>query len=175
MIDDWDGSGIYEKWPPVEFIRHKRVAVFVGSTENFEIPEEIVPLSKNFIWFLSDSKTVADNFKGTLIRNPWRVSGINGHNSPESIIIKNEQSFEERSIEIDAVISFVDLQPRQTIYSNFGIEMVGSQVKVDSRMQTSMKRVYAVGDIAHYPGKIMLLSTGIYEARIAVKNVLKII
>ncbi len=110
-----------------------------------------------------------------VIAAPWVVKAVTGVKTPECLVISNKDSAEERSSGVDIIISLVDMQPRQTLYSNFGIEMMGGQIKVDPRMQTSLKRVYAVGDIAYYPGKIKLLSTGIYEARIAVKNALKLI
>jgi thioredoxin reductase len=174
-IDHWDGSGFYENWPPVKSIQGRRVAVIVGTKNEINVPAEIEAISSNFVWFMSDSKTPTDDLKGEIVRYPWMVGKINGRKGPDSVMVNNVQTDDQRSYEIDTVISFVDLQPRQTLYSNFGIEMAGSQIKVDQRMQTSLKRVYAVGDIAYYPGKIMLLSTGIYEAGIAVKNVLKII
>jgi thioredoxin reductase len=174
-IRGWDGSGIYESWPPIESIGDKRVAIITGPNGDIDIPDEIASNSKDFIWLLSNSKIASRDLRGEIIRHPWKVIKIIGEKIPGYVLLKNEQSGKERSFEIDAVISLVDLQPRQTLYSNLGIEIVGSQVKVDQRMQTSMKRVYAVGDIAYYPGKIKLLSTGLYEAKIAVKNVLKII
>ncbi len=174
-VKDWDGSGIYESWPSIESIRGKRAAIITGSKGDLDIPDEIASISKDFIWLLNNSRIASRDLRGEIIRHPWKVTKITGDKIPGCILLKNEQSGEERSFEIDAIISLVDLQPRQTLYSNFGIEMVGSQVKVDQRMQTSMKRVYAVGDIAYYPGKIKLLSSGFYEAKIAVKNVLKII
>ncbi len=51
--------------------------------------------------------------------------------------------------------------------------MIGQHIKVDHRMQTTMKGVYAAGDIAWYPGKIKLLSAGISEAKTAIKYILK--
>lgn len=176
-VEGWNGSGIYEGWPSAETVAGKKIAVICGSNGIPEIPGEIIPLSANFVWIFeksSDDISVG-NLKGEIVGHPWVLAKIGGQKTADCILLKNEHSGEERSIQVDSIISMLDCQPRQTLYSNFGIEMLGQNIKVDQRMQTSLKRVYAVGDIAYYPGKIKLLSTGIYEARIAVKNALKVI
>ncbi len=177
QVEGWNGSGIYEGWPTAEAIAGRKIAVICGSKGIPEIPEEIVPISTNFVWIFekSSNNVSASNLKGEIVGHPWAMAKISGQKTADCILLKNEISGEERSIQVDGIISLLDLQPRQTLYSNFGIEMLGQDIKVDQRMQTSLKRVYAVGDIAYYPGKIKLLSTGIYEARIAVKNALKVI
>jgi len=181
QIENWNGYGIFENWPKPEAIKGRKVAVIPGTHIDIEYFENIDTANSDFIWLTGEAteaveKTVKSlETKGEIICKPWKIKQIIGHKTPQYLILQNKESGEERSIDIDAVISLVEPQPRQTVFSNFGIETVGGQIKVDSRMQTSFKRIYAVGDIAYYPGKIKLLSTGIYEARIAVKNALKII
>ncbi len=177
QVDGWNGSGIYEGWPSAETIAERKIAVICGSSGELEIPEEIIPHSANFVWIFEKSpdSNFSAKLRGEIIGHPWVLAKIGGQKTADCMLLKNENSGEERSIEVDGIVSLLDFQPRQTLYSNFGIEMLGHNIKVDQRMQTSLKRVYAVGDIAYYPGKIKLLSTGIYEARIAIKNALKVI
>ena len=181
QIENWSGSGIFENWPKSEAVKGKKVAVIPGISLDTEYFENIDTTNSDFIWLTAESSEAVEKMiaslkpKGEIISKPWKIKRITGHKTPQCLILRNTESGEERSLDIDAVISLIESQPRQTIFSNFGIETVGGQIKVDSRMQTSFKRIYAVGDIAYYPGKIKLLSTGIYEARIAVKNALKII
>jgi ferredoxin/flavodoxin---NADP+ reductase len=174
-IDDWNGSGIWENWPAADAIRGKKTVVLLNSSSQSLIPDYIKLDLAKFVWIVSDDSVSGDVLKSTaeIIKGPWEIAAIKGHKVPQCLVIKNNESGEQRSIDLEVLIALYDVQPRQTLFSKFGIETVGGQIKVDPRMQTSLKRVYAVGDIAYYPGKIKLLSTGIYEARIAVKNALK--
>ena len=52
----------------------------------------------------------------------------------------------------------------------WGLELEGNTIRVDSRMMTNRPGVYAAGDIATYEGKLELISTGFGEAAIAVNN-----
>jgi ferredoxin/flavodoxin---NADP+ reductase len=178
-IDDWNGSGIYESWPSIEAMAGKRVAVIAGAPVEQHYLDEISNLGLKLIWYLGESPDAVEQHiteqkpRGEIIRRPWKIRQISGRKTPHCLVLQNEETGEERSFDIDAVIALMEMQPRQTVYANFGLETVGWQIKVDPRMQTNIKGIYAAGDTAYYPGKIKLLSTGIYEARIAVKNALK--
>jgi thioredoxin reductase len=52
----------------------------------------------------------------------------------------------------------------------WGLRMDGTKVVVGSDMQTSLPGVFAIGDIATYPGKVPLIVTGFGEAATAINN-----
>ena len=181
QIQDWDGEEIYEGWPSLDELQGRRIAVLYGTPSLFQIPMELEDAIKS-ITIVCDENTVASHtieiedsgkIKIDTYRNPWRILRISGKGKPESLVLLNSQTGEEKDLKVDLVVGFYQGHSRQTIFSNWGLEMLGQQIKVDQRMQTSLSRIYAAGDIAWYPGKIKLLSAGIYEAKIAVRNVLK--
>ena len=51
---------------------------------------------------------------------------------------------------------------------DWGVDIEGGSIKVDSMMQTTLPGVFAAGDICTYPGKLKLIATGFGEAAIAV-------
>jgi thioredoxin reductase len=73
-------------------------------------------------------------------------------------------------LEVQAVIAalgFVaDIRPLQA----WGLEIVDRRIVVGTTMATNLPRVYAVGDITEYPGKVRLMSVGFGEAATAVNN-----
>jgi thioredoxin reductase (NADPH) len=71
-------------------------------------------------------------------------------------------------MEIDAVLVNVGFSNTLGPIKEWGLEIEGSQIKVDSTMHTSRHGVFAAGDIATYPGKLKLIATGFGEAAIAV-------
>jgi ferredoxin/flavodoxin---NADP+ reductase len=180
-ISDWDGTGVYENWPPPDTISKKNVAMIIDTQSDQNIPDYLCSAASGLLIISREALSekllncFSPDIETELINEPWILLNISGTKVPEYLIIKNKKTSEERKIKIDLVIGFFESRPRQTLFSNLGIETVNYQIKVDPKMQTSMKGVYAAGDIAHYPGKVMLLSAGIYEAKIAVKNALKLI
>jgi thioredoxin reductase (NADPH) len=182
-IQNWNGAGIYDNWPPAITIKGKSLAVIFGISSDQKIPSHIRQAAKKIHviyderWMKSTASEAIDGRKldPEAFRPPWAIREIRGIEAPDFVVLDNEDTREKRELKVDGVIGFYEGQARQTVYSNLGIEMIGQQVKVDQRMQTSLKRVFAAGDIAWYPGKVMLLSAGIYEAKIAVKNALKLL
>ena len=59
---------------------------------------------------------------------------------------------------------------------NWGITINGYQMVVDpATCRTNRNRIYAVGDIATYPGKIKLILTGFSESAMACHDIYHII
>lgn len=46
-------------------------------------------------------------------------------------------------------------------------------IPVNSKLETNLQNVYAIGDIANYPGRIDLIAVGMGEAPMAVNNALE--
>ena len=55
----------------------------------------------------------------------------------------------------------------------WGFRIYGNAIRVDECMKTNLDGVYAIGDIAYYPGKVKLVSRSTAEASIAISNILK--
>lgn len=54
----------------------------------------------------------------------------------------------------------------------WGFELHRNAICVSSTMETTIKGIYAIGDAAHYEGKVKLIATGFGEAPTAVNNAL---
>ena len=66
-----------------------------------------------------------------------------------------------------AALGFLaDLGPLQ----EWGIEVKKRHIVVDAAMRTSLRRVFAAGDVTEYPGKVRLIAVGFGEAATAVNN-----
>ncbi|SDH84658.1 NAD(P)/FAD-dependent oxidoreductase [Alteribacillus bidgolensis] len=53
---------------------------------------------------------------------------------------------------------------------DWGLEIEKNSIVVNSKMETNIPGIYAVGDICTYPGKVKLIATGFGEAPVAVSN-----
>lgn len=175
-IANWNNTCIVENWPSPQAVENKRVAIICGNSREISIPPDISAAAREIKIFIDQQSTqtsinLDDN---NIIRKPWTLQSITGNEIPEAVNIVNLSTGQSQVIETDFIIGFFDNHARQTLYSNLGIKTMGQFIEVDQKMQTSLRRVYAIGDIAWYPGKVMLLAAGVQEAKIAIKNGLKI-
>ena len=75
---------------------------------------------------------------------------------------------ETRRLEADALLAFFGLSSELGPIADWGLALERHQVRVaQESCETSLPGVYAIGDIAHYPGKLKLILTGFAEAAAA--------
>ncbi|MFN2384317.1 MAG: NAD(P)/FAD-dependent oxidoreductase [Gemmatimonadota bacterium] len=102
------------------------------------------------------------------ILTPWELRAVAGDTHLERVTIFQNQTQEERVLEIDALlinVGFIaDLGPIKA----WGLEMEKAGILVNGRMETNLSGIYAAGDVATHPGKLDLIATGFGEVAIAV-------
>ncbi|WP_432783530.1 NAD(P)/FAD-dependent oxidoreductase [Pseudomonas corrugata] len=64
-----------------------------------------------------------------------------------------------------------DLGPME----GWGVEIDGFRIPVKPNMETNLSRVFAIGDVSEYPGKVRLIAVGFGEAAIAVNHAAAVI
>jgi thioredoxin reductase (NADPH) len=78
---------------------------------------------------------------------------------------------EKRMLEADCLLPFFGLAMELGPIAEWGLGLHGFHVAVDpATMATSLPGVFAIGDIATYPGKLKLILTGFAEAAIAARS-----
>jgi dihydrolipoamide dehydrogenase len=75
----------------------------------------------------------------------------------------------EKIIEADKILLCVGRKPLLTGFEALNLQTFGSGIKVDENMQTSLKNVYAAGDIT---GVSMLAHTAVREAEVSVNHII---
>ena len=96
------------------------------------------------------------------------VESGSGSDRLESATIFDNRTKDEEVLELDAVLVNIGFSNSLGPIKNWGLDIEGAQVKVDSMMHTNRPGVFAAGDICVYPGKLKLIATGFGEAAIAV-------
>jgi thioredoxin reductase (NADPH) len=78
----------------------------------------------------------------------------------------------ERWLNCDDFLLFFGLATNASAYNVWSLESKGSLIPVEPlTCATSLQAVYAVGDVADYPGKLKLILTDFAEAAIAARQV----
>lgn len=103
-----------------------------------------------------------------------KLFGKNGKLS--QVLVKHIGSEEEKLLSADALLLFFGLSMELGSILNWGIEIKHKHVVVNpATFKTSRDRVYAIGDISTYPGKLKLILSGFSEAAMACHDIYKIV
>lgn len=99
---------------------------------------------------------------------PYQLSGLQGKDGIlRDVIVKTLQG-EERVIEANILLPFFGLAANLGPIADWQLELQKHQIKVDPATQmTNQPGIYAIGDIAHYPGKLKLILQGFSECAVA--------
>jgi thioredoxin reductase (NADPH) len=104
----------------------------------------------------------------TCIKCFYELKSIAGNGRLERAVIYDNRSKAEETVEVDDVLVNIGFVNSLGPIKNWGLQIEGNAIKVDSMMQTSRPGIFAAGDICTYPGKLKLIATGFGEACTAV-------
>jgi thioredoxin reductase (NADPH) len=173
---DLEGHGIHYFLPSFEPFRGKKVLVVGGGNSAVDwalglagIAAE-VSLAHRMYRFQAHEAMV-----DRLLASPVRVlypyyalKDVIGDEHVTGAVVWNERSGKEERLEVDAIVLSIGMLTNLEPFRQWGLRTVGSGIAVASDMSTNLPGVYAAGDIATYPGKILLIAAGAGEAATAV-------
>lgn len=107
---------------------------------------------------------------------PYQLEGLDGANGQLSHVIVKTLEGVERRIEADHLLAFFGLAMELGPIANWGLNLHHNHIHVASgTCETSVKGIYAIGDIATYEHKLKLILCGFSEAAMAAHSVRNII
>lgn len=97
-----------------------------------------------------------------------------GGNGKLSNITLEGKNNEEIVIDTDYLIPLFGLSPKLGPIADWGLSIDKNAIEVDTRdYSTGVERIYAIGDINTYPGKLKLILCGFHEAAIMMHSAFK--
>lgn len=87
-----------------------------------------------------------------------------------SMVITSKDGTDVRTLPAQTVVAALGFIADISDLADWGMQIDGRRIAVDTAMRTSLPRVFAAGDITTYPGKVPLISVGFGEAALAVNN-----
>ena len=105
---------------------------------------------------------------------PFQLDSINGKNGIINELIVKDLNNNKKKINTDFFLPFFGLSNDLGPIKNWELEIEKNILKVDqSTCKTSKDRIYAIGDVCTYAGKLKLILTGFSEAAIAAHDCYK--
>lgn len=101
---------------------------------------------------------------------PSEITELHGEEFITKVTLSHIKTKETQEIEVDSVIVNFGFVSSLGPIAEWGIDIEGNSIVVDSRMETSISGIFAAGDITTYPGKLKLIAVGFGEAPTAVNN-----
>ncbi len=99
---------------------------------------------------------------------PYQLHGLDGADGKLSAVIVATLDGQEKRLEADVLLPFFGLATNLGPIAQWGLNMDSNHVAVTlPHCATSEKGIFAVGDIATYPGKLKLILSGFAEAAAA--------
>lgn len=100
------------------------------------------------------------------------VVSLAGYEKLEELTVLSNKN--TRTLEADYFIPLFGLSPKLGPIADWGLNIQKSAIEVDTTdYSTNVERVYAIGDINTYPGKLKLILTGFHEAAMMCQSAFK--
>jgi thioredoxin reductase len=107
---------------------------------------------------------------GAQIVTGAQVEALVGDDRLREAHLRVDGEAEVRVLKVDAVVAALGFLSNLGPLADWGVELERRTIVVDTRMRTTVDRVYAAGDVTAYPGKVRLMSVGFGEVATAVNN-----
>src|SRR5690606_10522042 len=96
---------------------------------------------------------------------PYQLAGLEGRDGQLEAVLAATLEGETRRLPADALLPFYGLAADLGPIAEWGLELERHQVRVSpDTCATALERVFAIGDVATYPGKLKLILCGFSEA-----------
>jgi thioredoxin reductase (NADPH) len=107
---------------------------------------------------------------------PYQLHGLEGGQGRLTAVLVQSLSGEDRRLEADVLLPFFGLSMDLGPIADWGLALDHHHVRIDpATCQTNAPGIFAIGDIATYPGKLKLILCGFSEAAMAAHAAYKLV
>ncbi|HUZ48683.1 MAG TPA: NAD(P)/FAD-dependent oxidoreductase [Candidatus Dormibacteraeota bacterium] len=174
----FEGRGVHYYANDLQSFAGKRVVIVGGGDSALDYALALEGCAAHILLlhrsqFRAHAKTVDRLRQSTIeIRQPdYELRAVHGTDAVEAITHVDRKSSQETTVPCDAVLAALGFVSDLTQLQSWGIATSNGGITVDPfTMETSIKGIYAAGDIVSHPGKLKLIACGTSEAAIAVNQ-----
>ncbi|MBN8690342.1 MAG: NAD(P)/FAD-dependent oxidoreductase [Armatimonadetes bacterium] len=173
--DSWVGRGLHYGVRNKSEFEGKRVAIVGGGDSAFDwalnlhgIAKQICIIHRRDV-FRAHEETIQQVQNLGVPFHLWStVAELNGNETLQSITLENTQTKERSELDCDKVIVNIGFKSSLGPIKDWGLNIEKNQILVDHLYRTNLDRIFAVGDVCNFEGKLKLIATGVGEAASAV-------
>ncbi|GAB4372190.1 MAG: NAD(P)/FAD-dependent oxidoreductase [Deltaproteobacteria bacterium] len=173
-----EGRGVYYYLPSFEPMRGKRVLVVGGGNSAVDWALSLEPIAAEVtlihrVYRFQAHEAMVDRLLASRVRVMfpyYALKEVIGEETVTGAVVWNERSGKEETLAVDAIILSIGMLTNLEPFREWGLRIVGNGIGVNTDMSTNLPGIYAAGDIATYPGKVLLIAAGAGEAATAVHS-----
>jgi thioredoxin reductase (NADPH) len=178
-IDEFENKGVHYLVNSREAFRGKRVAIAGGGDSALDWTLSLADVAARVMVVhrrdkfraapdsVAKVKALADAGKIDMVV-PYQLDSLEGEPGALKAVMLKDLDGKPRRLEADALLAFFGLSMNLGPIAEWGLDIEKAHIKVEQRTAaTSAPGIFAIGDIAHYPGKLKLILSGFAEAAAA--------
>jgi len=173
--EEFEGKGLFYGVREKAVFEGKRIAIVGGGDSAFDWCLNLCPIAAKISLvhrrdqFRAHEESVAQVKELPIdLKLFCVVKELHGTDRIESLTLENTQTKETERLDVDAVIVNIGFKSSLGPIKEWGFEIEKNQIKVDSKFETNLPGVFAVGDVCTFAEKLKLIATGVGEATTAV-------
>ena len=173
-IEAYEGTSVHYSVRRMEFFRDKDILIVGGGDSALDWTLSLQPLAKTLTLlhrrddFRAAPHTV-EKMRELVANGQMRLligqmGGLHGVDRQlEAVTVKTKEG--EERFPVNTVLPFFGLTMKLGPISDWGLNLHENLIPVDTeKFETSEPRIFAIGDINAYPGKLKLILSGFHEA-----------
>jgi thioredoxin reductase (NADPH) len=183
-LDLFEGKGVNYIVKDPELFRDKKIVLAGGGDSALDwtiflanIAEEVTLVHRGDTFRGAPDSAekvfnLAEEGKINLILSS-QLTKVDGEERLEKVFLTNKAK-EETILEADYLIPLFGLSPKLGPIANWGLNIEKSAILVNTEdYSTNVERIYAIGDINTYPGKLKLILSGFHEGALMAQSAFK--
>jgi thioredoxin reductase (NADPH) len=183
-LDLFEGKGVNYIVKDPELFRDKKIVLAGGGDSALDwtiflanIAEEVTLVHRGDTFRGAPDSAekvfnLAEEGKINLILSS-QLTKVDGEERLEKVFLTNKAK-EETILEADYLIPLFGLSPKLGPIANWGLNIEKSAILVNTEdYSTNVERIYAIGDINTYPGKLKLIHSGFHEGALMAQSAFK--
>ncbi|WP_087973251.1 NAD(P)/FAD-dependent oxidoreductase [Oceanobacillus rekensis] len=175
--DKFEGENLHYHIKDLNEFKNRDVAVFGGGDSAVDWALMLENIASSVTIVHRRDRFRAHDYSVKLLKEssvniltPFTPTEIVGEAKIESIKLKEAKSDEITELKVDDYILNYGFISNLGPINDWGLAINKNSIVVNSKAETNIPGIYAVGDISTYEGKVKLMATGFGEAPIAVSN-----
>lgn len=174
-LEPFEGTSVFYAVRKMEQFRDKRIIIAGGGDSALDWTLNLQPIARSvtLVHRRDDFRAAPDSVNkmralveegkvNLLISNLTGVAGDG--NQLRSVSFQSKESG-DMTMEADCLLAFYGLTMKLGPIANFGLNLNENLIPVDTeKFETDTDRIFSIGDINTYPGKLKLILSGFHEA-----------